>query len=135
MAHTQLDTIRQATRDYLVSIKGTTPAPADVEEGILALTYIFRTKFPNMKKEALKQWCGLFLDLQLKADNSEITTKALDLRGMLGALNTIQCGLRPALAVKMGVVNKCFDIFEKEIVQDVVMTRIPESWRPEDVFE
>ena len=88
-----------------------------------------------MKKEALKQWCGLFLDLQLKADNSEITTKALDLRGMLGALNTIQCGLRPALAVKMGVVNKCFDIFEKEIVQDVVMTRIPESWRPEDVFE
>lgn len=38
MAHTQLDTIRQATRDYLVSIKGTTPAPADVEEGILALT-------------------------------------------------------------------------------------------------
>ena len=99
------------------------------------LTYIFRTKFPNMKKEALKQWCGLFLDLQLKADNSEITTKALDLRGMLGALNTIQCGLRPALAVKMGVVNKCFDIFEKEIVQDVVMTRIPESWRPEDVFE
>lgn len=38
MAHTRLDTIRQATRDYLASIKGTTPAPADVEEGILALT-------------------------------------------------------------------------------------------------
>jgi len=35
----------------------------------------------------------------------------------------------------MGVVNKCFDIFEKEIVQDVVMTRIPESWNPGDVFE
>ena len=27
------------------------------------------------------------------------------------------------------------DIFEKEIVQDVVMTRIPESWNPGDVFE
>ena len=38
MAHTRLDTIRQATRDYLASIKGATPAPADVEEGILALT-------------------------------------------------------------------------------------------------
>ncbi len=38
MAHTKLDTIRQATRDYLASIKGTTPAPADIEEGVLALT-------------------------------------------------------------------------------------------------
>ena len=99
------------------------------------LEYVFKTKFPTIKEEALKQWIGLFLDLQLKADNSEITTKALDLRGMIGALRTISCGLKPSLAVKMGVVNKCFDIFEKEIVQDVVMTRIPESWNPGDVFE
>jgi hypothetical protein len=35
----------------------------------------------------------------------------------------------------MGVVNKCFDIFEKEIVSDVVMTRIPKSWTKEDVFK
>ena len=75
------------------------------------------------------------MDLQLKAQNSEITTKALDLRGMLGALKTIHQGLNPSLAVQMGVVNKCFDIFEKEIVQDVVMTRIPRSWTPQDVFE
>ena len=38
MAQAQLATIRQATRDYLDSIKGTTPAPADVEMGVLALT-------------------------------------------------------------------------------------------------
>lgn len=61
--------------------------------------------------------------------------KGSDLRGMLGALKTIRQGLSPALAVKMGVVNKCFDIFEKEIVQDVVMTRIPDTWTPQDVFE
>ena len=54
---------------------------------------------------------------------------------MIGALKTIQEGLKPGLAVKMGVVNKCFDMFEKEIVQDVVMTRIPDSWTREDVFE
>ena len=54
---------------------------------------------------------------------------------MIGALKTVEKGLKPALAVKMGVVNKCFDIFEKEIVQDVVMTRIPESWTAGDVFE
>lgn len=106
--------------------------PAQDEE---TLSFIFRKKFPDIKDQALKQWIGLFLDLQLKARNSEITTKALDLRGMLGALKTIHQGLKPSLAVKIGVVNKCFDIFEKEIVQDVVMTRIPEKWTPRDVFE
>ena len=74
-------------------------------------------------------------DLSLKAQNGEISTKALDLRGILGALKTIQRGLKPRLAVQIGVVNKCFDIFEKEIVQDVVLTRIPDTWTPQDVFE
>ena len=98
------------------------------------LEFIFKSRFPELKESAMKQWIGLFMDLQLKAQNGEITTKALDLRGMLGALKTIRQGLSPALAVKMGVVNKCFDVFEKEIVQDVVMTRIPDTWTPEDVF-
>ena len=99
------------------------------------LRFIFQSKFSGLKEEALKLWIGLFMDLQLKAQNGEITTKALDLRGILGALKAIHRGLSPALAVKMGVVNKSFDIFEKEIIQDVVMTRIPETWIPEDVFE
>lgn len=99
------------------------------------LRFIFQSKFSGLKEEALKQWIGLFMDLQLKAQNGEITTKALDLRGILGALKAIHRGLSPALAVKMGVVNKSFDIFEKEIIQDVVMTRIPETWIPEDIFE
>ena len=106
--------------------------PAQDEE---TLEFILKRKFPRIKDNALKQWIGLFMDLQLKAYNSEITTKALDLRGVIGALKTVEKGLKPALAVKMGVVNKCFDIFEKEIVQDVVMTRIPESWTAGDVFE
>ena len=99
------------------------------------LQFIFRSKFPGMKEGALKQWIGLFLDLQLKAQNGEITTKAVDLRGILGAQKAIRRGLKPALAVKMGVVNKSFDVFEKEIVQDVVMTRIPKNWTAADVFE
>ena len=106
--------------------------PAQDEE---TLEFILRRKFPNIKENALKQWIGLFMDLQLKAYNSEITTKALDLRGVIGALKTVEKGLKPALAVKMGVVNKRFDILEKEIAQDVVMTRIPESWTAGDVFE
>ena len=49
--------------------------PAQDEE---TLEFILKRKFPKIRENALKQWIGLFMDLQLKAYNSEITTKALD---------------------------------------------------------
>ena len=74
------------------------------------------------------------MDLQLKARNSEISTKPLDLRGMIGALKTVRAGLAPRTAITMGITNKSFDIFEKEIIGDIVMTRIPEEWTRDEVF-
>ena len=105
--------------------------PPQTEE---ILQKIFAEAFPDGKKEALEQFIGLFLDLQMKAENGEISTKALDLRGILAALRTIRQGLRPSAAIRMGVINKCFDTFEKEIVEDVVLTRIPEEWTSDQVF-
>ena len=98
------------------------------------VTLILKTYFPEIKDNALKQFVGLFMDLQLKAEHSEISTKSVDIRGMIGALKTIQTGLRPTSAVNMGITNKSFDIFEREIVEDIVMTRIPEDWTRDDVF-
>ena len=105
--------------------------PPQTEE---ILQKIFAEAFPDGKKEALEQFIGLFLDLQMKAENGEISTKALDLIGILAALRTIRQGLRPTAAIRMGVINKCFDTFEKEIVEDVVLTRIPDDWTSEQVF-
>jgi nitric oxide reductase NorQ protein len=99
------------------------------------LEKIFAEAFPDGKREALEQFMGLFMDLQTKAENGEISTKALDLRGILAALRTIRQGLSPYQAVQMGVINKCFDTFEKEIVEDVVMTRIPREWTVQEVFQ
>lgn len=56
--------------------------PAQTEE---SLEFIFRRMFPNIKENARTQFIGVFLDLQLKATNSEISTKPLDLRGLLAA--------------------------------------------------
>ena len=98
------------------------------------LKKIIRHDYPGIKKAAEDAFCGLFLDLQTKAQNSEISTKALDLRGLLGALGAVKIGLNPYQAVQMGITNKAFDIFEKEIVSDMVMTRIPEDWTKENVF-
>ncbi|MCD8021672.1 MAG: MoxR family ATPase [Lachnospiraceae bacterium] len=105
--------------------------PAVTEETLHA---VLTDLFPDFTKEGLRQICGLFLDLQTKANNSEISTKPLDLRGLIGALKTVRAGLSPRLAVRMGIVNKSFDVFERELVEDIVMTRIPESWTPADIF-
>ena len=105
--------------------------PAQNEE---TLGFIFNRMFPDAKKEAVEQFIGVFLDLQQKSMNSEISTKPLDLRGLLAAMKIVRTGLSPWQAVRMGIVNKTFDVFEKEIVEDVVRTRIPQGWTREDVY-
>ncbi len=105
--------------------------PKQDEETVML---ILKTYFPEAKGKALEQFVGLFMDLQLKAEHSEISTKSVDIRGMIGALKTIQTGLKPISAINMGITNKSFDIFEREIVEDIAMTRIPEDWTRSDVF-
>ena len=98
------------------------------------LIKILDTAVPGATSASLEQFAGLFLDLQTKAKNGEISTKPVDLRGMIGSLKLIRGGLTPNAAVTMGITNKCFDGFEQEIVDDIVLTRIPESWSSRDVF-
>ena len=106
--------------------------PAQTEE---SLNCISHQMFSDAKMTAVEQFVGVFLDLQKKALNSEISTKPLDLRGLLAAMKIVDTGLSPWQAVQMGVINKTFDVFEKEIVEDVVRTRIPREWTKEDVYE
>lgn len=104
-----------------------------VDEG--TLRKVLSRIFPDMKTSGMEQICGLFLDLQTKASNHEISTKPLDLRGLIGALKTIHGGLSPRPAIRMGIVNKSFDVFERELVEDIVMTRIPSDWTAAELFE
>lgn len=99
------------------------------------LEQILTSIFPAINPDALEQFSGLFLDLQLKAKNGEISTKAVDLRGLIGSVRLIAGGLRPADAIDMGITNKCFDSFERELIRDIVMTRIPDEWTCHDVFQ
>ena len=98
------------------------------------LKMILKREFPTVDDEKLLQFIGIFMDLQLKAENGEISTKAIDLRGMIGALKTIKRGLKPTLAINMGITGKTFDIYEKEMVSDIIRTRIPEGWESSDIF-
>ena len=84
-------------------------------------------KFPTLKEKYRKAFIDTFISLQTKSENNEISTKAVDLRGLIGAIETMKIGLNPMDAIKMGLVNKSFDNFEREIVLDAIRTKIPEK--------
>ena len=43
-------------------------------------------------------------------------------------------GLGVTKALKMGLINKCFDEYERQLVLDIVSARLPESLSGESIF-
>ena len=89
------------------------------------LEKLLKAQFPDLTPKYLHQFALLFLDLQKKCDSGEISTKALDLRGMLDALRLIRRGIPAGAALDMGITNKAFDSYEQGLIRDVMATRIP----------
>lgn len=87
------------------------------------LRRLLRAAVPNASEAHTDHCIGLFLDLNEKAVNGEISTHPVDLRGMLAALRMMTDGMRPKDAVAINITNKCFDEYEYQLVRDVVMTR------------
>ena len=92
-----------------------------LEEG--QLQQLLSGSIPGAAAENIDQCIGLFLDLNEKAINGEISTHPVDLRGMIAALRLMTDGMRPRDAVDISITNKCFDEYEYQLVRDVVMTR------------
>ena len=106
--------------------------PAITEEGLMKL---LRREFPRLKQAYASQLAGLFQDIQKKCDGGELSTKPLDLRGLVASVRLMQTGLEGNRALELGLVNKSFDDFEKQLVTDVIRTRLPDTLNPEDVFD
>lgn len=81
--------------------------------------------FPKLKEKYRKAFIDMFVSLQFKSENNEISTKSVDLRGLISAIETMQIGLSPYQAILMGIANKSFDDFERQIVIDTVKSKIP----------
>ncbi len=89
------------------------------------LTRLLDDEFPGLERKYRAQFVQLFLELQKKCANAEISAKALDLRGLLDALRLIRCGVSAGMALDMGVTNKAFDSYEQGLIRDVIAARIP----------
>ena len=99
------------------------------------LKKLMLSQFTKLKDEYAQQLAELFQELRRKCDNSEISTKALDLRGLLAAIGLTKQGLRLDEALEMGIINKSFDDFERQLVSDVIATRIPAGLGEDELFE
>ena len=89
----------------------------------------------SLKKEYIPIFAQLFLDLQKKSLNSEISSKSIDLRGLLAAINLMKRGLSINSSLEMGLADKTFDTYEKEVVMDVVATLFTSNIKSEDLFD
>lgn len=89
----------------------------------------------NLKDSAIKIFTKLFLDLQEKSLNSEISSKAIDLRGLLSSIELMNRGLGIRDSLELGIVDKTFDSYEREIVTDVIDTLFLKDIKRADLFE
>ena len=91
-------------------------------------------QYPALKTECAAQLTALFGEIRRKCESAEISTKALDLRGLLAAVNLVRNGLSMREALNIGIINKSFDEFERTLVEDIVSTRIDGKLEKEDIF-
>lgn len=98
------------------------------------LIKLIRREFPDLRDSFANQLAALFRDIRQKCDGGELSTKPLDLRGLLSAVRLMHAGLEGNRALDLSLVNKSFDSFERQLVTDVIQARLPETIRYEDVF-
>ena len=98
------------------------------------LEKLLLSEFPTLEKKYVKQFATLFLDLQTKCENAEISTKALDLRGLLDALRLMRQGVPALNALDMGITNKAFDTYEQDLIRDVIASRISQKLSRSKLF-
>lgn len=98
------------------------------------LKKLLLTQFPDLTDKYAAQFSGLFHEIRSKCGSSEISTKPLDLRGLLASVLLIKNGLTAGQALELGIINKSFDDFERQLVSDVISARIQPNLTAADIF-
>lgn len=98
------------------------------------LQKLLHREFPSLSGLWNRQFSELFQELQKKCASGEISAKALDLRGLIASVRLIRKGLPAVRALRLGIVNKIFDSYERQLVSDLIRSRIPQDLDKTSVF-
>lgn len=97
------------------------------------LKYLIKTHHPDLKEAYINDLANFFHDLKDKASAHEISDSAPDLRGIFDGLDLIKEGLEFKEAMRLCLVNKIFDDYEADLVEDLLKSRFPENIYQKDM--
>ena len=97
------------------------------------LKYLIKTHHPDLKEAYINDLANFFHDLKDKAAAHEISDSAPDLRGIFDGLDLIKEGLEFKEAMRLCLVNKIFDDYEADLVEDLLKARFPENIYQKDL--
>lgn len=98
--------------------------PAIDRQGLVLL---LGRRFPDLTEEGRGRLADLFQALHKKNEQAEISSKAVDLRGLLAAIGLMRKGLSPLQSLHMGLTYKSRDPYEQEIVADLLKLYLSEK--------
>ncbi|MCD7990456.1 MAG: AAA family ATPase [Clostridia bacterium] len=98
------------------------------------LEKLMSREYPGLKRTYARQFVQLFLDIERKCQSAQLSTRPLDLRGLLDAVRLMEKGLDAGTALDMGLTNKSFDPYEQTLVRDLIRARIPKKLEREKLF-
>ena len=98
------------------------------------LKYLIKTHHPDLNDSYINEIANFFNDLKDKANAHEITDSAPDLRGIFDALDLIKEGLEFKEAMRLCLVNKIFDNYEMDLIEDLLKSRFPDKIYQKDII-
>ena len=99
------------------------------------LSQLIAETYPELKPAFIRDLCRLVADIQRKADANEIAHHAMDIRGLFDAVDLVKEGLELKKALNLSLVNKIFDLYEEELVADLIKARFKEPLNLSDLVK
>lgn len=98
------------------------------------LVNLIKTHYPDLKDRYLTDIANFFKDLKDKANAREISDTAPDLRGIFDGLDLVREGLEFKEAMRLCLVNKIFDDYEADLIEDLLKARFPDNIYQKDLI-
>lgn len=91
------------------------------------LKYLIKSQDQELNSEIIDQIEKFFKDLKEKSKAHEISESAPDLRGIFDAIDLTKEGLEFKDALNLCLVNKIFDDYESDLIEDLIKARFEDN--------
>ena len=105
--------------------------PAITEDNLKKL---LKREHPALKDEWVNQFAGLYQTYAARWTARRYPLRRWICAGLMSAVELMSHGLNAVEALRMGIINKAFDPFERKLVEDVVTSRIPADLGRDGLF-